>query len=112
MKKIEAIIRQIKLEAVQDALLALEVSGLTYSEVKGFGRQLGHTEVYRGTTVKINFRRKIKIEIVVPDAKLDTVIDAIINSARTGEVGDGKIFVTNIESAYRIRTGEKDEAAV
>ncbi len=112
MKKIEAIIRTSKLDVVQEALLALGVTGLTCSEVKGFGRQLGHTEVYRGSTVTIKFREKLKIEVVVEDSKLDEVITAIIDNARTGEVGDGKIFVTDIQNAYRIRTGEKDAAAL
>jgi len=112
MKKIEAIIKPFKLDEVREALSALGVSGLTVTEVKGFGRQKGHTELYRGAEYVVDFLPKVKIELVVPDALTDTAIDAIIKSARTGKIGDGKIFVSNVEQVVRIRTGETGEAAV
>lgn len=112
MKKIEAIIRPHLLEAVKDALQALGVQGMTISEVRGFGRQKGHTEVYRGSEYKIEFLPKIKVEVVVDDEITDQAIDAISKASRTGKFGDGKIFVFNVEEAVRIRTGESGENAV
>ena len=112
MKKIEAIIKPFKLDEVCEALNEAGVSGLTISEVKGFGRQKGHTELYRGAEYVIDFLPKIKIEIVVAEALVDSVIETIVNAARTGKIGDGKIFVTNIEQVVRIRTGEIDETAI
>ena len=112
MKKIEAIIRPHLLEAVKDALQALGVQGMTISEVRGFGRQKGHTEVYRGSEYKVEFVPKIKLELVLDDDVTEGAIDAIAKSARTGKFGDGKIFVFNVEDAIRIRTGEHGEQAV
>ncbi|ARO86496.1 transcriptional regulator [Nitrosospira lacus] len=112
MKKIEAIIKPFKLDEVCEALNEAGVSGLTITEVKGFGRQKGHTELYRGAEYVVDFLPKIKIEIVVPEALVDGVIDTIVNVARTGKIGDGKIFVTSIEQVVRIRTGEIGEAAI
>ena len=112
MKKIEAIIKPFKLDEVREALSALGVSGLTVTEVKGFGRQKGHTELYRGAEYVVDFLPKVKIELVVAEAMLDAALEAIVKSARTGKIGDGKIFVTNVEQVVRIRTGETGEAAV
>jgi nitrogen regulatory protein P-II 1 len=112
MKKIEAIIKPFKLDEVREALSELGVSGLTVTEVKGFGRQKGHTELYRGAEYVVDFLPKIKVEIVVTTEMLDTAIDAIVKVARTGKIGDGKIFVTSVEQVIRIRTGETDAAAV
>jgi nitrogen regulatory protein P-II 1 len=112
MKKIEAIIRPHLLESVKDALQALGVQGMTISEVKGFGRQKGHTEVYRGSEYKVEFVPKIKVEVVVDDDLLEGAIDAIIKASRTGKFGDGKIFVFPVEEAIRIRTGEHGVNAV
>ncbi|MBO0797462.1 MAG: P-II family nitrogen regulator [Blastocatellia bacterium] len=112
MKKIEAIIRPHLLESVKDALQTLGVQGMTISEVKGFGRQKGHTEVYRGSEYKVEFVPKVKIEVVVDDELIDGAIDAIIKTACTGKFGDGKIFVVPIEEAVRIRTGEHGVNAV
>ena len=112
MKKIEAIIKPFKLDEVREALSEIGVNGLTVAEVKGFGRQKGHTELYRGAEYVVDFLPKIKIELVVQDSLAETVIDAIIKAARTGKIGDGKIFVSNVESIIRIRTGEIDEAAI
>ena len=112
MKKIEAIIRHFKLEDVKDALHAKGIQGMTVTEVRGFGRQKGHTETYRGAEYAVDFLPKVKIEIVTRDADSAAVIDAIIKSARTGQVGDGKIFVSDLSGAIRIRTGETDEVAV
>jgi nitrogen regulatory protein P-II 1 len=112
MKKIEAIVKPFKLDEVREALSELGVSGLTVTEVKGFGRQKGHTELYRGAEYVVDFLPKVKIEVVIPDALLDKSIDAIIKAARTGKIGDGKIFVTTVEQAVRIRTGETDEDAI
>src|SRR5437764_2064341 len=112
MKKIEAIIRPDRLQMVQDALDELGVSGLTVSEVVGCGAQRGYTEVYRGTRANISLQRKVKVEAVVPDARVDGVVEAMLKSARTGDVGDGKIFVIPVEQAYRIRTGEKGDEIV
>ncbi len=112
MKKIEAIIKPFKLEEVREALSALGVSGLTVTEVKGFGRQKGHTELYRGAEYVVDFLPKVKIELVVPTSLLDTAVDAIIKAAHTGKIGDGKIFITSVEQVIRIRTGETGEAAI
>ncbi len=112
MKKIEAIIRPHLLEAVKDALQALGVQGMTISEVKGFGRQKGHTEVYRGSEYKVEFVPKVKIEVVLDEEVVENAIDAISKTARTGKFGDGKIFVFPVEDAVRIRTGEHGEHAV
>jgi nitrogen regulatory protein PII len=112
MKKIEAIIKPFKLEEVKDALAEVGVEGMTVSEVKGFGRQKGHTEIYRGSEYTVDFLPKIKIEIVIGDTHLENAVAAIIKSAKTGKIGDGKVFVSNIEEAVRIRTDEKGEAAV
>lgn len=112
MKKITAVIKPFKLDEVREALAAVGVTGLTVTEVKGFGRQKGHTELYRGAEYVVDFLPKLKIEVVVTDSVLDTVIDAIVKAARTGRIGDGKIFVSNIEQVIRIRTGEVDDAAV
>ena len=112
MKKIEAIFKPFKLDEVREALSEIGVSGLTVTEVKGFGRQKGHTELYRGAEYVVDFLPKVKVEVVVPDKLLDPAIDAIIKSARTGKIGDGKIFVTSIEQAIRIRTGESGAEAL
>jgi nitrogen regulatory protein P-II 1 len=112
MKKIEAIIKPFKLDEVREALSELGVSGLTVTEVKGFGRQKGHTELYRGAEYVVDFLPKIKVEIVVTSEMLDTAIEAIVKVARTGKIGDGKIFVSSIEQVIRIRTGETDASAI
>ncbi|MBI3455766.1 MAG: P-II family nitrogen regulator [Candidatus Rokubacteria bacterium] len=112
MKKIEAIIKPFKLDEVKDTLTDMGVIGMTVSEVRGFGRQKGHTELYRGSEYTIDLLPKIKVELVVPDAVLGKVVDAIPASARTGSIGDGKVFVMPVETAVRIRTGERDEAAL
>jgi nitrogen regulatory protein P-II 1 len=112
MKKIEAIIRHFKLEEVKTALTERGVTGMTITEVRGFGRQKGHTEMYRGTEYEVDFVPKIKVEVVIPAAKMQPVLDAIIRSAQTGQVGDGKIFVTDLAEAIRIRTGETGEIAI
>ena len=112
MKKIEAIIKPFKLDEVREALSEVGITGLTVTEVKGFGRQKGHTELYRGAEYVVDFLPKIKIEIVVNDEHVEAAIDAIIKSARTGKIGDGKIFVMPVEHVVRIRTGETNEAAV
>lgn len=112
MKKIEAIIKPFKLEEVKEALANVGVSGMTISEVKGFGRQKGHTEIYRGSEYTVDFLPKIKMEIVLPDGTVDAAVDAIVKAARTGKIGDGKVFVSNIETAIRIRTEESDEQAI
>ncbi|MDP4116971.1 MAG: P-II family nitrogen regulator [Bacteroidota bacterium] len=112
MKKIEAIIRPFKLEEVKDALTEEGIKGLTITEVRGYGRQKGHTETYRGSEYRIEFVPKIKIEIVVDSSKVDKVIDAILKTAKTGQVGDGKIFVSDIEDVVRIRTGESGKGAL
>jgi nitrogen regulatory protein P-II 1 len=112
MKKIEAIFKPFKLDEVREALSEIGVSGLTVTEVKGFGRQKGHTELYRGAEYVVDFLPKVKVEVVVPDKLLDGAIDAIVKAARTGKIGDGKIFVTSVEQVIRIRTGETDEAAI
>ena len=112
MKKIEAIIKPFKLDEVREALSEVGITGLTVTEVKGFGRQKGHTELYRGAEYVVDFLPKIKIEIVVNADQVDAAIDAIIKAARTGKIGDGKIFVSPIEHVVRIRTGETNESAV
>ena len=112
MKKIEAIIKPFKLDEVKSRLRELGVSGMTVSEVKGFGRQKGHTELYRGAEYVVDFLPKVKIEVVVKDGDVDLCVDAIVKAARTGKIGDGKIFVTTVERVVRIRTGEIDESAV
>ena len=112
MKKIEAIIKPFKLEEVKDALHEIGVAGMTVSEVKGFGRQKGHTEIYRGSEYTVDFLPKIKIELVVGDEKANEAVSAIIKAAKTGKIGDGKIFVSPVEEAIRIRTEEKGENAV
>ena len=112
MKKIEAVIKPFKLDEVREALSGIGVAGLTVTEVKGFGRQKGHTELYRGAEYVVDFLPKVKIEIVVADRMLEQATEAIIKSARTGKIGDGKIFVTTVEKVVRIRTGETDEYAV
>ena len=112
MKKIEAIIKPFKLEDVKEALAEIGVEGMTVTEVKGFGRQKGHTEIYRGSEYTVDFLPKVKFDLVVPDSGVDKAVQAIIKSAKTGKIGDGKIFVTNIEEAIRIRTEERGEDAV
>ncbi len=112
MKKIEAVIKPFKLDEVREALSGIGVAGLTVTEVKGFGRQKGHTELYRGAEYVVDFLPKVKVEIVVAENMLDQAVDAIVKSARTGKIGDGKIFVTAVEQVVRIRTGETGEAAV
>ncbi len=112
MKKIEAIIKPFKLDDVKDALHEVGVSGITVSEVKGFGRQKGHTELYRGAEYVIDFLPKVKIEVVIEDAMADNVVEAIATAARTGRIGDGKIFVTAVEQAIRIRTGDTGADAI
>ena len=112
MKLVIAIIKPFKLDEVRDALVAVGVHGMTASEVKGYGRQKGHTEIYRGAEYAVNFLPKIRIEVAVPSERVETVIDAIMTSAKTGQIGDGKIFVTPIDQAVRIRTGETDVDAL
>ena len=112
MKQITAIVKPFKLEEVRDALTALGVHGMTVTEVKGFGRQKGHTEIYRGAEYAVNFLPKIKIEVVVPAAVVDRAVDAIVAAAKTGQIGDGKIFVVPVEQTVRIRTGETNESAL
>ncbi len=112
MKKIEAIFKPFKLDEVRDALSEIGVAGLTVTEVKGFGRQKGHTELYRGAEYVLDFLPKIKVEVVLRDDLLDRAVEAIIKAARTGKIGDGKIFVTSVDRVLRIRTGETDEAAI
>ncbi|MDR3393058.1 MAG: P-II family nitrogen regulator [Sulfuriferula sp.] len=112
MKKIEAIIKPFKLDEVREALSEIGVTGLTVTEVKGFGRQKGHTELYRGAEYVVDFLPKVKIELVIPDELVDQAMEVIVATARTGKIGDGKIFVTNVEQVVRIRTGESGEAAI
>ena len=112
MKRITAIIKPFKLDEVREALAAVGISGLTVTEVKGFGRQKGHTELYRGAEYVVDFLPKVKIDIVVADQAADGAVDAILQAARTGRIGDGKIFVTSVEQVIRIRTGETGESAV
>ena len=112
MKKIEAIIKPFKLDEVREALSEVGVTGLTVTEVKGFGRQKGHTELYRGAEYVVDFLPKVKLEVVVKSVDVERCVDAIVRAARTGKIGDGKIFVTSVERVVRIRTGEEDETAV
>lgn len=112
MKKIEAVIKPFKLEEVKDALNNIGVQGMTITEVKGFGRQKGHTELYRGTEYVVDFIPKIKIEVIVPDSIIDQVCDIIEKTAKTGKIGDGKIFISNVDDAVRIRTGQRGEGAI
>jgi nitrogen regulatory protein P-II 1 len=112
MKKIEAIVRHFKLEDVKNALIEKGITGMTVTEVRGFGRQKGHTEMYRGTEYRVDFVPKVKIEVVVDDAKSQLAIAAIVKAAQTGQIGDGKIFVTNLEDTVRIRTGETGGDAI
>jgi len=112
MKKIEAIIKPFKLEDVKEALAQMGIEGMTVSEVKGFGRQKGHTEIYRGSEYMVDFLPKIKIELVIAAQHVEQAVEAILKAAKTGKIGDGKIFVSAVENAVRIRTGETDEEAV
>jgi nitrogen regulatory protein P-II 1 len=112
MKKVEAIIRHFKLEDVKNSLSEKQIEGMTITEVRGFGRQKGHTEMYRGTEYAVDFVPKVKVEVVCSDGNLRTVIDTILTNAQTGQIGDGKIFVTNLEDTIRIRTGETGEGAI
>jgi nitrogen regulatory protein P-II 1 len=112
MKKIEAVIKPFKLDEVREALSEIGVSGMTVTEVKGFGRQKGHTELYRGAEYVVDFLPKIKLELVIADHQVDAALEAIVAAARTGKIGDGKIFVTSVEQVVRIRTGETGEEAV
>ncbi len=112
MKKIEAIIKPFKLEEVKDALGEIGIEGMTVTEVKGFGRQKGHTEIYRGSEYTVDFLPKIKVELVVGDNQVDPAVAAIVKAAKTGKIGDGKVFILKVEEAIRIRTDEKGEAAV
>jgi nitrogen regulatory protein P-II 2 len=112
MKMVMAVIKPFKLDDVRDALTAAGVHGLTVTEVKGYGRQKGHTEIYRGTEYAVNFLPKVKIEVAVPSDQTDRVVDAITAAAKTGQIGDGEVFVTDINHAVRIRTGETDAAAL
>jgi nitrogen regulatory protein P-II 1 len=112
MKKIEAVIKPFKLDDVRDALQEIGVQGMTITEAKGFGRQKGHSELYRGAEYVIDFLPKVKLEIVAPEARVEAIVEAIQNAARTGRIGDGKIFVSPVDQAIRIRTGEADENAI
>ncbi len=112
MKKIEAVLKPFKLDEVREALSELGVSGLTVTEVKGFGRQKGHTELYRGAEYVVDFLPKVKVEVIVSDELVDRAIESIVRAARTGKIGDGKIFVTAVEQVIRIRTGESGDAAI
>jgi nitrogen regulatory protein P-II 1 len=112
MKKIEAIVRHFKLEDVKNALVEKGISGMTITEVRGFGRQKGHTEMYRGTEYRVDFVPKVKVEVVVDDAKLQTAVNTIVKAAQTGQIGDGKIFVSSLEDCVRIRTGETGKDAI
>ena len=112
MKKIEAIVKPFKLEEVKDALGSIGISGMTVTEVKGFGRQKGHTEIYRGSEYTVDFLPKLKVEMVVTDDQAEGAVDAIVKAAKTGKIGDGKVFLTNVEEAVRIRTEEKGEKAI
>ena len=112
MKKIEAIIKPFKLDEVRETLSEIGVTGLTVTEVKGFGRQKGHTELYRGAEYVVDFLPKVKVEVIVQESQVDRAVECIVRAARTGKIGDGKIFVTSVEQVIRIRTGESGEAAV
>ena len=112
MKKIEAVIKPFKMDDVREALSEIGITGMTVSEVKGFGRQKGHTELYRGAEYMVDFLPKVKLEIVVTSEQVERCVNAIIETAQTGKIGDGKIFITDVERVIRIRTGEEDEAAI
>lgn len=112
MKKVEAIIKPFKLDDVREALSEIGITGMTATEVRGFGRQKGHTELYRGAEYVVDFLPKIKIEVVIDDERVDSCVEALVNSARTGKIGDGKIFVTSVDKVIRIRTGETDKDAI
>ena len=112
MKKIEAVIKPFKLEEVKEALSGLGIEGMTVTEVKGFGRQKGHTEIYRGSEYTVDFLPKIKLEVVLPDETVNAAVDAIVAAAKTGKIGDGKVFISTVENAIRIRTGELGDEAV
>jgi len=112
MKKVEAIIKPFKLDEVKDKLHEIGIQGITVTEVKGFGRQKGHTELYRGAEYVVDFLPKIKLEIILPDSQVEDVVNSIIKAAQTGRIGDGKIFITNLEETVRIRTGERGEEAI
>jgi nitrogen regulatory protein PII len=112
VKKIEAIVKPFKLDEVREALSEIGVTGLTVTEVKGFGRQKGHTELYRGAEYVVDFLPKVKIEAIVPESQVEQAVEAIVKAARTGKIGDGKIFVTTVEHVVRIRTGETNETAI
>jgi nitrogen regulatory protein P-II 1 len=112
MKKVDAVIKPFKLDDVREALSAVGISGMTVTEVKGFGRQKGHTELYRGAEYVVDFLPKLKIELVIKDDQLEPCIEAITQAAKTGKIGDGKIFVSSVERVVRIRTGEEDESAI
>jgi len=112
MKKVEAIIKPFKLEEVKEALGDLGIEGMTVTEVKGFGRQKGHTEIYRGSEYTVDFLPKVKLEVVLPDSRVEAAVAAIVKAAKTGKIGDGKIFITAVQEAVRIRTEEKGEQAV
>jgi nitrogen regulatory protein P-II 1 len=112
MKKVDAIIKPFKLDDVREALSGIGITGMTATEVKGFGRQKGHTELYRGAEYVVDFLPKLKIEVVIKEEQLDECIETITSAARTGKIGDGKIFVTSVEKVVRIRTGEEDESAI
>lgn len=112
VKKVEAIIKPFKLDEVKEALAEIGISGMTICEVKGFGRQKGHTELYRGAEYVVDFIPKVKVEVVIPDSLVEKVLETIVNTARTGKIGDGKVFVSPVEEAVRIRTGERGEKAL
>ena len=112
MKKIDAIIKPFKLEDVKEALAQTGIAGMTLTEVKGFGRQKGHTEIYRGSEYTVDFLPKVKIEVVVADAQVDQAVEAIVKGAKTGKIGDGKVFISTVEESIRIRTEEKGDAAI
>ena len=112
MKKIEAIIKPFKVEEVKDALAEIGLEGMTVSEVKGFGRQKGHTEIYRGSEYTVDFLPKVKIELVLPDSQADSAVAVIVKAAKTGKIGDGKVFISEVQEAIRIRTEEKGEMAI
>ena len=112
MKKLEAIIKPFKLEEVEEALAELGIEGMTVTEVKGFGRQKGHTEIYRGSEYTVDFLPKVKVEVVLADDMVDKAVTVVVSAAKTGKIGDGKVFVSNVEEAIRIRTDEKGEQAV
>ena len=112
MKRVEAVIKPFKLEDVKDALKEIDVTGMTVSEVKGYGRQRGHSELYRGAEYVVDFISKIKLEVVVSAEMVDQVVETIVDAARTGKIGDGKIFITDVEKVVRIRTGEEDAEAI